>query len=86
MKLPTCPRNGPRPVPEYPYGGGVTAMPDPGTATDAEWADYVFNRSGAAATKIEWWCHTASGVWFLAERDTARDLIVRTFLYEEMYP
>ena len=49
---------------------------------DIKWADYVFNRSGAACVKLEWWCHTASGVWFLAERDTARDEIVRTFLHQ----
>jgi sarcosine oxidase subunit delta len=86
MKILTCPINGPRPVQEFSYGGEYTKMPDPGEATDGEWADYVFNRNGAAATKIEWWCHTASGVWFLAERDTQRDEIVRTLLHEEMTP
>ena len=26
--------------------------------------------------KREWWCHTPSGYWFIAERDTARDEIL----------
>ncbi len=82
MKILICPINGPRSVQEFTYGGEYTPMPDPDQATDGEWADYVFNRSGAAGTKLEWWCHTASGVWFLAERDTLRDEIIRTFLYQ----
>lgn len=84
MKILNCPVNGPRPVQEFTYGGEYRSMPDPDTASESEWADYVFNRSGAAGVKLEWWCHTASGVWFLAERDTRRDLVVRTFLFQEM--
>lgn len=56
-------------------------MPDPATTTDDQWADYVFNKSGVAGIKREWWCHTSSGVWFIAERDTATDTIHRTYLY-----
>ena len=84
MKILNCPVNGPRPVQEFSYGGEYTPMPDPEGASDSEWADYVFNRSGAAGVKLEWWCHTASGVWFLAERDTQKDVVVRTFLFQEM--
>ena len=80
MKLLTCPLNGPRPINEFAYGGEVRPMPDPDTCTDAEWSDYVFNRSGVAGVKREWWCHSPSGVWFLAERDTTTDTILRTFL------
>ena len=29
--------------------------------------------------KREWWCHTPSGYWFIAERDTARDEILATY-------
>jgi sarcosine oxidase subunit delta len=82
MKILHCPVNGPRPLSEFSYGGEYTPMPDPDQVSDGEWADYVFNRSGAPGVKLEWWCHTASGVWFLAERDTARDKIVRTFLHK----
>ena len=82
MKLLTCPVNGPRPVSEFAYGGEVRPMPDPDRATNAEWAAYVFERSGVPGVKHEWWCHTASGTWFVAERDTVRDIVLRTFLYE----
>jgi sarcosine oxidase subunit delta len=80
MKIMTCPVNGPRPLLEFQYGGELRTMPDPATASDAEWADYVFNRSGAPAIKQEWWYHVPSGTWFVAERDTAADRIVRTWL------
>ena len=82
MKVMTCPVNGPRAISEFAYGGEVREMPDPDTASDAVWADYVFNRNGAAGIKKEWWCHTPSGVWFVAERDTRTDTIHRTYLYQ----
>ena len=52
--------------------------------SDAEWADYVFNRDGAPGVKREWWYHLASGVWFIAEHDTLRDEFVRTYLPDEL--
>ena len=78
----TCPVNGPRIISEFAYGGELRPGPDPDTATDAEWADYVFNRNGVPGMKREWWCHTPSGVWFIAERDTVTDTIARTYLYQ----
>ena len=81
MKLLTCPINGPRPVSEFAYWGEVRPMPAPEQASDAQWADYVFNRNGAAGTKKEWWCHTPSGVWFIVERNTATDEVLRTYLH-----
>ena len=77
-----CPINGLRPVSEFFYWGELREMPDPDAASDAEWAAYVFNRNGAAGIKREWWCHIASGVWFIAERDTAADRVLRTWLYQ----
>jgi sarcosine oxidase, subunit delta len=81
MKLLSCPINGPRPVSEFTYWGEVRDMPVPEEASDAQWADYVFNRNGAARIKKEWWCHTPSGVWFIAERNTANDEVLRTYLF-----
>jgi sarcosine oxidase, subunit delta len=81
MKLLSCPVNGLRPVSEFFYWGEVRDMPEPDRASDAQWSDYVFNRNGAAAVKKEWWCHTPSGVWFIAERNTATDRVIRTYLY-----
>jgi len=83
MKLMPCPINGPRPVAEFVYGGEVRPMPDPDTSTDEQWADYVFNRSGIPGVKKEWWYHTPSGTWFVAERDVTHDRILRTYLWGE---
>jgi sarcosine oxidase subunit delta len=83
MKLLACPINGPRPVSEFAYAGEVRPMPDPARCTDEEWADYVFNRSGVPGVKKEWWYHLASGVWFIAERDTVKDEVLRTYLWGE---
>jgi sarcosine oxidase subunit delta len=80
MKIMTCPVNGLRPLLEFQYGGEWRPMPDPSACSDEQWADYVFNRNGAPAVKHEWWYHTPSGTWFIAERDTAADRIVRTWL------
>ena len=85
MKLMTCPINGPRAISEFVCAGEVRDMPDPATSSDALWADYVFNRNAVPAVKQEWWCHTPSGVWFIAERDTSTDTIQRTFLYQPGY-
>lgn len=83
MKLMTCPINGARPISEFVYGGEVRPMPDPQITDDAMWADYVFNRNGAAGIKQEWWCHTPSNTWFLADRNTITDEILRTYLFGE---
>jgi len=82
----TCPINGRRAISEFAYGGELRQMPDAATASDQVWADYVFNRSGVPGVKQEWWCHTASGVWFIAERDTMTDAILRTYLYPPAAP
>lgn len=83
MKIMTCPINGPRPVSEFIYQGEFKHMPDPELASDEQWANYVFNKSGSAAVKHEWWYHSPSGVWFIAQRDTATDNILSTFLYAD---
>jgi sarcosine oxidase subunit delta len=82
MKIMVCPLNGPRPVIEFAYGGEVRVSPDPETCSDADWSAYVFNRSGSPGVKYEWWCHIASGYWFIALRDTARDVVLDTFSAE----
>ncbi|GHT92259.1 sarcosine oxidase subunit delta [Betaproteobacteria bacterium] len=83
MKIMTCPINGSRPVSEFAYWGAVRDMPDPKAASDTEWADYVFNRDNAPGVKKEWWCHTPSNTWFIAERDTEKDVVINTWLYGE---
>ena len=82
MKLLRCPVNGLRPLQEFLFGGEYRAMPDPTASSDREWGAYVFHRSGAPGVKREWWYHIASNTWFIAERDTVSDKIVRTYLWE----
>lgn len=82
MKMMTCPINGARPISEFVCGGEVRSMPDPKTVDDATWANYVFHRNSAPGIKKEWWCHTPSNTWFIADRNTQTDTILRTYLFD----
>lgn len=81
MKLLHCPLNGPRNISEFTYGGEY--HPEPESAGRAEWAEYVFFHDNAAGNVLEWWCHTASSFWFLAERNTVTDQVIRTLTYAD---
>lgn len=80
MKILVCPVNGPRPLQEFVFGGEVRPMPDAASCSETAWADYVFHRAGHPGVRTEWWYHLASGTWFIAERDTLKDVFVRTYL------
>jgi sarcosine oxidase subunit delta len=82
VKVMNCPLNGPRPLQEFAFGGEFRSMPDPAATGDREWAGYVFHRAGAPGVRVEWWYHVPSGTWFLAERDTQKDVILRTCLFK----
>ena len=84
MKILRCPLNGPRNVSEFACGGEVKAMPDP-AAGAAEWADHVFIEDNRRGVVREWWLHVATDYWFIAERDTATDEIVRTYPASEVF-
>jgi sarcosine oxidase subunit delta len=85
MKIMNCPLNGPRNISEFLHGGEVRQMPDPNTCSDMEWADYVFYSDNAIGIVTEWWLHAPSGYWFIAERHTASDEIIRTFDASEIF-
>ncbi|WP_145003343.1 sarcosine oxidase subunit delta [Pseudomonas oryzihabitans] len=85
MKILTCPLNGPRNISEFTYGGELKAMPDPKACSTAEWADYVFNCENRRGLVTEWWLHNASSYWFLAERHTGTDEVLRTFDPRELF-
>ena len=85
MKILTCPLNGPRNIQEFVYGGEVAQMPDSARCSDAEWADYVFLPENKKGVIREWWCHGATNYWFIAERDTASDEILRTYPAGELF-
>lgn len=72
-----CPYCGPRPVDEFGYHGEVTKRPA-GSPTLRELTDYVYFRDNAAGVQREWWHHrTGCGEWFLAERDTRTNEVLK---------
>ena len=78
MLLIECPWCGERAETEFSYGGeaGITRPPEPDALGDAEWADYLFNRSNPRGSHRELWNH-AQGCrrWFAVERDTVSYVI-----------
>jgi sarcosine oxidase subunit delta len=79
MKIMDCPLNGPRNISEFAYGGEVAPPPDPARTSDEEWAAFVFMESNRAGVVREWWLHVPTAYWFIAERDTVTDTILRTY-------
>ena len=76
----TCPHCGPRPVDEFRYQGEVTRRPGP-AATLRELTDYVYFRDNVAGVQREWWYHrTGCKTWFVAERDTRTNEVLRTLI------
>ena len=85
MKLMTCPLNGVRNISEFVCGGDVLDMPDPNTCSDREWADYLFMEENTKGMVREWWIHAASSYWFIAERNTETNEIIKTYPASEIY-
>lgn len=85
MKIMPCPLNGPRNISEFVCGGEVVIPPDPARCSTAEWADYVFMQDNVAGVVREWWYHVATAYWFIAERDTVTDEIIRTYPARELF-
>jgi sarcosine oxidase subunit delta len=85
MKIMNCPLNGPRNISEFVHGGEVREMPEPNTCSDHEWAQYVFYSDNLIEVVTEWWLHAPSGYWFIAERHTASDEVLRTYDPSEIF-
>jgi sarcosine oxidase subunit delta len=85
MKILNCPLNGPRNISEFVWGGEVKPMPDPNASGDAEWAEFVFLENNTAGVIREWWCHLATSFWFIGERDTVTDEVIRTYPAGELF-
>lgn len=88
MLLLECPNCGERSVSEFRFGGEAHARPsNPSATSDAEWNEYVFLKANVRGPEREWWYHRAGcGLWFLAERDTGTNEVLRTFLWERTRP
>jgi heterotetrameric sarcosine oxidase delta subunit len=75
-----CPNCGPRDVNEFRYAGEVTRRPA-GSPSLRELATYVYFRDNVAGVQREWWYHQyGCELWFLAERDTRTNEVLRTEL------
>lgn len=85
MKIMNCPLNGPRNISEFVYGGEVRNMPEPNTCSDEEWAQYVFYSNNLIEVVTEWWLHAPSAYWFIAERHTASDEVLKTYDPSEVF-
>ncbi len=86
MKIMPCPLNGPRNIQEFSCFGEVKDLPtDPGAMDDAAWAEHVWYANNEAGVVREWWCHVATAYWFIAERDTVTDQIIRAYPAGEVF-
>jgi sarcosine oxidase, subunit delta len=85
MKIMHCPLNGPRNMSEFITTGAVGEMPEPRQTGDDQWAQYVWLGDTMAGVVREWWCHVPSSYWFIAERNTVTDEILRTYPPSEIY-
>ena len=74
-----CPLNGPRNISEFICFGEVIDMPNPNDLSDEQWADFMWMSNNTAGVVREWWCHTATSYWFIAERNTITDEIIKTY-------
>ncbi len=66
-----CPWCGTRDESEFRFGG-ESHVERPGLeVSDAEWADYLFNRENPKGLHYERWCHSyGCSQWFNVVRDT----------------
>jgi heterotetrameric sarcosine oxidase delta subunit len=75
-----CPNCGPRDVNEFAFSGEVTQRPR-ATPSQQELSAYVYFRRNVAGVQREWWYHRfGCELWFLAERDTRTNEVLKTEL------
>jgi sarcosine oxidase subunit delta len=85
MKLMPCPLNGLRNISEFICGGEVVSMPDPISGSDHDWADYLFIENNIKGHVREWWMHVPTSYWFIAERNTETEEIIKTYPVNELF-
>ena len=85
MKQLLCPLNGLKNISEFTYGGEVEIMPDATKASEKEWAHYLYYHQNNLGIVREWWCHSATSYWFIAERHTQTDEIVKTYPADKIF-
>jgi heterotetrameric sarcosine oxidase delta subunit len=74
-----CPNCGPRDVGEFGCAGEVTMRPSETPSSFRELTAYLYFRANVAGVQREWWFHRLGcEIWFLAERDTRTNEVLRT--------
>ncbi|WP_439813794.1 sarcosine oxidase subunit delta [Zavarzinia sp. CC-PAN008] len=88
MLLISCPWCGPRDEIEFHCGGEAHIVrPDPETASDAVWADYLFMRTNPKGPMAERWLHShGCRRWFNAVRDTTTHQFLAVYRMGEPPP
>jgi sarcosine oxidase, subunit delta len=89
MLIIRCPYCGDRPEIEFRHGGEahIARPADPSSLTDAEWADFLFNRTNPKGLCVERWRHAhGCGRFFNAVRDTLSDFFLTTYKAGEPKP
>jgi sarcosine oxidase subunit delta len=89
MLIIRCPYCGDRPEIEFRHGGEahIARPADPDRLSDAEWADYLYNRRNPKGLHAERWRHThGCGRFFNAVRDTVSDFFLMTYRIGEPKP
>jgi sarcosine oxidase subunit delta len=89
MLIINCPWCGKRPEIEFRYGGEahIARPADPSAMSDAEWADFLYNRTNPKGKHAERWRHIhGCGRFFNAVRDTVSDFFVATYKTGEPRP
>ena len=82
----SCPHCGPRDVNEFATTGEVLTRPKQ-RPTLRELTDYVYFRDNVAGVQREWWYHRLGcGLWFVAERDTRTNEVLRTEVHKPVRP
>ncbi|MDQ3895366.1 MAG: sarcosine oxidase subunit delta [Actinomycetota bacterium] len=76
-----CPHCGPRDVNEFTCAGEVTERPRARAPALRELTSYLYFRRNVAGVQREWWYHQLGcEVWFIAERDTRTNEVLRSEL------
>ena len=80
-----CPNCGLRNASEFRFGGEYNPRPrQPLAVSDAAWTEYIYLRRNRLGVQAEWWYHrNGCGTWFLAERHTKTNVVLRTYFWHE---
>jgi sarcosine oxidase, subunit delta len=82
----TCPHCGEREVTDFAFGGELLVRPQ-AEASFRELCRYNYFRRNVAGIQREWWFHRSGcHTWFLADRDTRTNQVLRVGLPDELGP